>query len=164
MRTVSWLTTYIHPDSSGQLRSSHTKQYHCGYCKLEYTAIFLTNGLCIVYLSLPQYLPLVYLWWGQKSELFCLLVTTRRLRNGTVVGYRSTTAALYCSALQPRAFEVYQGKGQSNVPCRCLPGGHIQGHWGVFTVVPGSEGLRIVPPLPCTRQPVSFRSTYCSTL
>ena len=35
-----------------------------------YTAIFLTNGLCIVYCSLPEYLTLVYLGWGQKSEVF----------------------------------------------------------------------------------------------
>ena len=64
---------------------------------------------------------------------------------------------------QPRATEVHQGKGQSKVPCHCLPGGHIQGHWEVFTVVPGSEGLRVVPHLPCTRQPLSCRSTKCST-
>ena len=60
-----------------------------------YTAIFLTNGLCIAYCSLPQCLTLVYPGWGQKSEFFCLLVTTRRLRSGTVVGYCSTTVA-YC--------------------------------------------------------------------
>ena len=60
-----------------------------------YTAIFLINGLCIVYCSLLQCLTLVYLGWGQKSEFFCLLVTTRRLQSGAVVGYRSTTAA-YC--------------------------------------------------------------------
>ena len=59
-----------------------------------YTAIFLTNGLCVVCCSLLQCLPFVYPGWGQKSELFCLLVTTRRLRCGTVVGYRSTMAAL----------------------------------------------------------------------
>ena len=61
----------------------------------KYTAIFLINGLCIVYCSLLQCLTLVYLGWGQKSEFFCLLVTTRRLQSGTVVGYRSTTTA-YC--------------------------------------------------------------------
>ena len=60
-----------------------------------YTAIFLINGLCIVYCSLLQCLTLVYLGWGQKSEFFCLLVTTHRLQSGTVVGYRSTTTA-YC--------------------------------------------------------------------
>ena len=58
-------------------------------------AIFLINGLCIVYRSLLQCLTLVYLGWGQKSEFFCLLVTTRRLQSGTVVGYHSTTTA-YC--------------------------------------------------------------------
>ena len=35
-----------------------------------YTAILLTNGLRIVYRSLPQFLPLVYPGWGQKSEFF----------------------------------------------------------------------------------------------
>ena len=62
---------------------------------MEYTAIFLTNGLCIVYSSQMHYLTLVYPGWDQKSEVFCLQVTTRRLLGGTVVGYRSTTAA-YC--------------------------------------------------------------------
>ena len=62
---------------------------------LLYTAIFLINGLCIVYCSLLHCLTLVYLGWGQKSEFFCLLVTTRRLQSGTAVGYRSTTTA-YC--------------------------------------------------------------------
>ena len=123
-----------------------------------YTAIFITNGLCIVYCSLLQCLTLVYPRWGQKSEFFCLLVTTRRLRSGTVVGYRITTTA-YCWYKRARAIEVHQGKGQLKVPCHCLPGGHIQGHWGVFTVVPSSEGLLVVPLLPCTSQPVSFRST-----
>ena len=123
-----------------------------------YTAIFLINGLCIVYCSLLQCLTLVYLGWGQKSEFFCLLVTTRRLQSGTVVGYRSTTTA-YCRYMAAKGHWSTQGKGQSKVPCHCLPGGHIQGHWGVFTVVPGSKGLRVVPHLPCTRQPVSFRST-----
>ena len=33
--------------------------------------------------------------------------------------------------------------GQSKVSCHCLPGGHIQGHWGVFIVVHGSEGLKV---------------------
>ena len=37
---------------------------------------------------------LVYPGWGHKSEIFCPLVTTRRLRDGTVVGYRGSTAAL----------------------------------------------------------------------
>ena len=55
---------------------------------LRYTAIFLTNGLCIVYCSLLQCLTLVYPGWGQKSEFFCLLVTAHRLRSGTVAGYR----------------------------------------------------------------------------
>ena len=64
-------------------------------CNMKYTAIFLINGLCIVYCSLLQCLTLVYLGWGQKSELFCLLVTTRRLESGTVVGYHSTTTT-YC--------------------------------------------------------------------
>ena len=123
---------------------------------LNYTAIFLTNRLCIVYCSLLQFLTLVYPGWGKKSEFFCLLVTSRRLRSGTVVG----TIVLQqptVSTRQPRA--IQQGKGQSKVPCQCLPGGHIQGHWGVFTVVPDSDGLRVVPHLPCTCQPVSFRST-----
>ena len=60
-----------------------------------HTAIFLIKGLCIVYCSLLQCLTLVYPRWGQKSEFFCLLVTTRRLQSGTVVDYRSTTTA-YC--------------------------------------------------------------------
>ena len=123
-----------------------------------YTAIFLTNGLCIVYCSLPQYRTLVYPGWGQKCEFFCLVVITHRLRSGTVVGYRVLRQPTV-GTWQPRAIEVHQGKGQSKVPCHCLAGGHIQDHWGVFTVVPGSEGLRVVPHLPCTRQPVSFRST-----
>ena len=33
----------------------------------NYTAIFLINGLGIVYCSLLQCLTLVYLGWGQKS-------------------------------------------------------------------------------------------------
>ena len=61
----------------------------------SFTAIFLTSGLCIVYCRLLQCLTLVYLGWGQKSEVFCLLVTTCRLQSGTVVGYRSTTTD-YC--------------------------------------------------------------------
>ena len=36
----------------------------------EYTAIFLTNGLCVVYHSLMQCLALVYPGWGQRSEFF----------------------------------------------------------------------------------------------
>ena len=55
----------------------------------NYTANFLTIGLCEVYLSLTQCLTLIYLGWGQKSEFFCLLVTTRRLqplRCGTASG------------------------------------------------------------------------------
>ena len=59
-----------------------------------YIAIFLTNGLCIVYCSLPQWITLVYPGWGQKSEVFRLQVTTHRLQGGTAVDYRSTTAAL----------------------------------------------------------------------
>ena len=125
---------------------------------LEYTAIFLINGLCIVYCSLLQCLTLVYPGWGQKSEFFCLLVTTRRLQSGTAVGYRSTTAA-YCWYTAAKGHWSTQGKGELTAPRCCVPGGHIQGHWGLFTVVPGSEGLRVVPHLPCTRQPVSFRST-----
>ena len=111
---------------------------------MEYTAIFLTNGLCVVYHSLPQCPPLVYPGWGQKSEYFCLLVTPRRLRGAMVVGYCSTTAALlrYPTA---KAFEIHQGKGQSKVPRRCLPGGYVLGHRGVFTIVHGSEGLHVVP-------------------
>ena len=53
------------------------------------TAIFLINGLCIVYRSHTQCLTLVYPGWGQKSEFFRLLVTTRRpqpLRCGTACG------------------------------------------------------------------------------
>ena len=69
-------------------------QYSYGLL-FSYTAIFLINGLCIVYCSLLQCLTLVYLGWGQNSEFFCFLVTTCRLWSGTVVGYRSTTAA-YC--------------------------------------------------------------------
>ena len=61
----------------------------------KYTAIFLINGLCIVYCSLLQCLTLVYPGWGQKSEFFCLLVSTHRLQSGTVVGYHSTATA-YC--------------------------------------------------------------------
>ena len=38
--------------------------------KIYYTAIFLINGLCIVYCTLLQCLTLVYLGWGQKSEGF----------------------------------------------------------------------------------------------
>ena len=98
-----------------------------------------------------------YLGWGQKSEFFCLLVTTRRLGSGTVwaiVVLRRPTVG----TRQPRDIEVHQGKGQSKIPCHCLPRGHIQGHW-LFTLVPCSEGLRVVPHLPCTPQPVSFRST-----
>ena len=70
----------------------------------------------------------------------------------------------YCRILQPGAFKVCWGNWQSKVTCRCLPGGHIQGHWVVFTLVHGSEGLLVVPHLPCTRQPESFRSTWGSTL
>ena len=62
---------------------------------MAYTAIFLINGLRIVYCSLLQCFTLVYPGWGQKSKFFCLLVTTRRLQSGTAVGYRSTTTA-YC--------------------------------------------------------------------
>ena len=127
------------------------------YC-MQYTAIFLINGLCIVYCSLLQCLTLVYLRWGQKSDFFCLLVTTRSLQSGTVVGYRSITMA-YCRYMAAKGHWSTPGKGQSKVPCHCLPGGHIQGHWGVLTVVPGSKGLCVVPHLPCTRQSVSFRST-----
>ena len=65
---------------------------------INYTAIFLINGLCLVYCSLLQCLTLVYLGWGQKSEFFCLLVSTRRLQSGTVVGNRSTTTA-YCRCM-----------------------------------------------------------------
>ena len=100
----------------------------CSVTDYNYTAIFLTNGLCIVYCSLLQCLTLVYPGWGQKSEFFCLLVTTRRLWSGTVVGYRSTTTAYCWYTVLQRAIEVHQGKGQSKVPCHCLPGGHIQGH------------------------------------
>ena len=39
---------------------------------IVYTAIFLTNGLCIVYCSLLQCLTLVYPGWGQKSWVFLL--------------------------------------------------------------------------------------------
>ena len=59
----------------------------------DYTAIFLINGLCIVYCSLLQCLTLMYPGWGQKFEFFCLLVTTRRLQSGTVMGYCSTSTA-----------------------------------------------------------------------
>ena len=37
----------------------------------------------------------------------------------TVVLWRPTV-----SPRQPRTIEVHQGKGQSKVPCHCLPGGH----------------------------------------
>ena len=89
---------------------------------------FLTNGLCIVYCSLLQYLTLVYPGWGQKSEVFCLLATTHRLLGGMVVGYTVVLRQPTVSTRQPRAIDVHQGKGQSKVPCHCLPGGHIQGH------------------------------------
>ena len=93
----------------------------------------------IVYCSLLQFLTLVYPGWGQKSEFFCLLVTTRRLQSGTPVGYHSTTTA-YCwyTAAKGHWSTPGQGKGQSTAPRCCVPGGHIQGHWGVYTVVPGS--------------------------
>ena len=96
---------------------------------MNYTAIFLINGLCVVYHSLTQCLTLVYLGWGQKSEFFCLLVTTRRLRVFAGWYCKWATVALqqlYCSTQQPRAFEVHLGKGQSTVLCCCVPGGHIQ--------------------------------------
>ena len=76
----------------------------------NYTAIFLISGLCIVYCSLLQCLTLVYLGWGQKSEFFCLLVTTRRLQSGTVVGYRSTTTA-YCRYMAAKGHWSTPGYG-----------------------------------------------------
>ena len=55
--------------------------------------------------------------------------------------------------------------GQLQGTLHCLPGGHIQGHWGVFTftVVHGSKVLRVEPHLPCTC-PASSMGTKCSTL
>ena len=67
---------------------------------MNYKAIFLINGLCVVYHSLTQCLTLVYLGWGQKSEFFCLLVTTRRLRVFAGWFCKWATVALqqlYCS-------------------------------------------------------------------
>ena len=96
---------------------------------------------------------ILYATFSRKPMKICCLYPEKKNNTQATVGTR-----------QPRAIEVHQDKGQSKVPCHCLPGGHIQDHWGVFTVVPGHEGLRVVPHLPCTRQPVSFRSTYCSTL
>ena len=81
---------------------------------LTYTAIFLTNGLCIVYFSLPQCLTLVYLGWGQKYELFCLLVTTCRLWGGMVVGYRSTTVVLRQPTVSTR--QPMQGPLKNGTP------------------------------------------------
>ena len=40
----------------------------------------------------------------------------------------------------------------------------LLGQWGVFAIVYCSEGLRVVPHLPYTHQPVSFRRTWYSTL
>ena len=75
--------------------------WYRGCMDFKYTTIFLTNRRCIVYCSLRQCLTLVYPWWGQKSEHFCLLVTTHRLRGGMVVGYRhSSQGPLKCTRVR----------------------------------------------------------------
>ena len=94
------------------------------------TTIFLTKGLCVVYHSLTQYFTLMYPEWARNLEVFCLLVTTHigcgPLLGGTLSGlpyhYSSPTAA----SSSQGSLKYMWGKGQSKVPCCCLPGWHIQ--------------------------------------
>ena len=60
-------------------------------CILQYTIIFLTNRLRLVYYAIPWCLPLMYPGWDQKSE-FLPLLTMQQLWCGIAVGYCSTTA------------------------------------------------------------------------
>ena len=112
---------------------------------MNYTAIFLTDGLYVVY-HMPYTLE-----QGMGPEIwgvfFCLLVTTHRLQVFVGCYCKWATVALQhpcCSTHQPRAIEVLLGKRQSTVPCCCEPGGHIQKPLRVFTIVHGSKGLRVV--------------------
>ena len=74
-----------------------------------YTAIFLTTGLCIVYCSLPQCLTLMYPGWGEKSWVFCLLVTTRRLWGGTAVrGGTQIWVGQECAAWASKPLPIYR--------------------------------------------------------
>ena len=136
-----FLSKFINDDAEFGFSNFHDLSL---YCKLNscrsltiymYTAIFLTNGLCIVYCSLLQCLTLVYPGWGQKSEFFCLLVTTRRLRSGTVVGYCSTTTV----------YSWYTA---------------AKGHWST----PGLGTIKGTLSLSAWRaHPMPLRGIYCST-
>ena len=99
--------------------------------QLDNTAIFLTNGFCIIVdCSLLQFLTLVSQDLGQKSYI----ITKHRL-------WASVTLwQPYSSTQQPKAIEVHKGKGQLKVPCSCLSGGHIQSHYGVLTTEHSCEG------------------------
>ena len=129
----------------------------CLYRPLKRCSPFPNFPLCVVYRSLMQCLPLVYPWARNLRVFFFGLVTTRRLQGCTVVGFCSTGSPTITHSQGPLKYTRI--RDYRKVPCRYLPGGHIQGHRGAFTIVDSSKGPCVVPHLPCTCQPVSFRST-----
>ena len=75
---------------------------------------------------------------GPEILVFCFLVTTHRLWAFAGWYCKWATVALEqpCSSTQqPRAFEVHLGKGQSTVPCCCVPGRHIQRPLAYYTIL-----------------------------
>ena len=79
-----------------------------------------------------------------------------------VVGYPSSSSPTVGPCSQGPLKYTWVRDNQRYLVAVCLEG-TSKATAGVFTAVHGSEGLRVVPYLPCTQQP-AVRSTFCAVL